>query len=208
MEQTMLLHKAPRTESLDGVGPLWLEYKHPMSAPDARAQVAVRVGWNEQAMLVRFDVESDHLRVKCLKPGEAVCKDTCVEFFFATPTGGYRNLEVNAIGTHLFHAQPTQRQWPHHRLDWLIEPPMVRSSLPHEGVLPERPGPVSFRVDVQLPWRLMGRDIAPLPGDVLPCNFYHCADHARLPRWISWSPVEGLLNFHRPECFGRVMFTD
>jgi hypothetical protein len=90
-----------------------------------------------------------------------------------------------------------------------VDAHMVRitHSLP-STVNPERSEPLTWLLGFYLPFALLEKYVGPLAevsGQSWRGNFYKCGDETSHPHWASWSPVDSL-NFHLPNCFGRISF--
>lgn len=133
-----------------------------------------------------------------------VCMDSCMEFFFGMHEPGsddisYLNLECNSIGT-TFISFGVER---HGRvfLDSLgVERFPVSASVGADGW-----DVFWFLSEVNL------KKIFGLSGisenTVVMGNFYKCDENANAP-FGSWSPIVAPKpDFHRPECFGEIIFT-
>lgn len=131
-----------------------------------------------------------------------VCMDSCMEFFFGMHEPGaddisYLNLECNSIGT-TFISFGVERHG--------------RVFLDSLGV--ER-FPVSVCVGADgwdVFWFVSEEDLKKIFGlsdinedTVMRGNFYKCDENANAP-FGSWSPVVAPKpDFHRPECFGKIV---
>jgi hypothetical protein len=71
---------------------------------------------------------------------------------------------------------------------------------------PEIAVETTWRLGFSLPFLLFEsrfKHLSVISGQTWRGNFYKCADGTSHPHWASWSPVS-TLNFHLPECFGRI----
>jgi hypothetical protein len=174
--------------------------------------VAARLGWDDESIHVLFRVEDRYVRAVAQRHQDAVCTDSCVEFFFVPGMdieNGYFNLEVNCGGTMLFHFQKVPR------VDAVAIAPAdlaqiaVAHSLPRR-VEPEMPGPVTWTVQYRLPFGILAKyRPAPPPraGATWRANFYKCGDLTSHPHWLTWAPVRRPRpDFHVPADFGVLEF--
>jgi len=181
--------------------------------PEHVPVVQAKLLYDRDALYVMFQVADRYVRAVARAHQDAVCRDSCVEFFF-TPgedlAVGYFNLEMNCGGTVLFHHQVVPRQGSVEidaadvaRID-------IAHSLPRI-VDPEIAKPVSWTVEYRLPVDILGKYAAsvqrPAPGVRWRGNFYKCADATSHPHWLTWSPVDyPRPDFHRPMSFGMIEF--
>jgi len=172
----------------------------------------VKVAYDESAIYVKFRVIDRYVIAIYSNHQDPVYKDSCVEFFF-TPgidiKEGYFNLEMNCIGSMLFHHQkiPRNNAVAINQID--IEKVEVITSLT-EIIDPERDDNVSWQVSYKIPFSILNKYHnldKPGPGTVWKANFYKCADDSSHPHWLTWAPIDNPTpDFHRPEFFGELHF--
>lgn len=160
-----------------------------------------------KALYVQFCVKDAHVRSVQTAYQGPVYTDSCVEFFVQPVKGkGYFNFEINAGGTLLcsYIEDPTRVpggfvKWTPVAVEWgrQVE---IRTSLPRV-VDPERAA--EWTVRYRVPFTLFECYAGPVTEKEWRGNVYKCGDGTSHPHWISWSPVSAL-NFHLPECFGRL----
>ncbi len=159
-----------------------------------------RVSWDEQGLLVQMAAQEQTVIAKETRIGGAVCKDSCLEFFFQPcpdTDPRYINCEVNAGGVmHLgIGAGRGARQ--------------VLTELPSDMdvVASIKPGE-SWSVRYWLPASLIRRWFPAFtltPGHVLRGNFYAC-DESIHPHFGCWAPVQTPQpDFHTPAFFGALI---
>lgn len=179
----------------------------PAHHPDTRAKLLLA----PDALQVIFRVEDRYVR-SVHGHQEAVCRDSCVEFFFVPGTDlaeGYFNLETNCGGHMLFRHQHVPRgpatEIAREDCDRII----LHHSMP-PTVEPEVPGPVVWTLQYRLPLGILARYAPvtpPAPGVRWRANFYKCADRTSHPHWLTWSEVHRPQpDFHVPEDFGELVF--
>ena len=184
-----------RVESHEVACVNWAEYPY-------TPKVNVRIAHSDDALVVMFEVEEEHLRGVAMSATENVWEDSCVEFFVESPVGdGYYNFEVNCIGTLLAAHRQT-------RTDAQMFSDEEMAQIRHFGSLAKAPidsrgeGQKWWMVEV-IPFSLLGLQKAPKS---LRCNFYKCGDKCDQPHFLSWSPIDKPEpNFHCPEFFGEVI---
>ena len=223
MEPSYTIARAARVPAADSgwssvdwgaVAPAVVAHFHPRSSAH-RPRTAVKVQHSDAGLHVHFRVSDRHVRVAHVGFQAEVYKDSCVEFFVRPGgTGGYLNFEMNAGGS----LQVSYIE------DWTRTPegfrraralkPKWNGRIPRVHDLPERidpeiAHPVTWSLQYTIPWSLFldvtghGR---PGAGEAWTGNFYKCGDETSHPHWAAWSPIGGVLNFHAPESFGRLVF--
>ena len=162
--------------------------------PEARAYLA----WDGRGIHALLCAREETVSAQVTAFNGDVWTDSCLELFLR-PFGDdprYLNIEVNAAGAALVGLGPDRE---------------------HRGRLAQCPPGMDFRasrhgggwwaVAYTLPFALIralyGR--RPEPGAALLGNFY-CCDETLHPHFGSWSPIAAPQpDFHRPECFGRII---
>jgi hypothetical protein len=207
--------------SADWANPLWQQaeafdiQRFMGPRPDHLPGVQAKITYDNEHIYIVFRVEDRYVRAVTTEPTGPVWEDSCVEFFFtpgADVNRGYFNIEVNCIGTVLFRHQTAAEQnichlssQDHNRID-------VAQSLPREVIDPERPEALIWTVAYNFPIDILQNYqpvIRPAPGVTWRGNFFKCADKTSHPHWLTWSPIESdTPDFHRPDCFGILAFTD
>jgi hypothetical protein len=202
-------------------GPLWCAAEpiriacwHPRSGSH-RPGVRLRLGWTPGLMHFMWEVEDRWVASREIAVNGPVSRDSCVEAFFAPfPGMGYFNLEINAGGTiHLGVGRTAPWADPAVRDRRTVAPALiarhvrVRPSLP-AVIDPEIADPCRWLLSVDLELALLaaqlGRPVA--AQGRWSGNFYKCADGTSSPHWASWSPLDGVLDFHQPGRFAAIAF--
>lgn len=215
-----IAQRAEQSPPLDGQwsSPVWqaaqtavISSFHPKSDPAHRPVTEARLLYDDEALHVIFHVEDRFVRCVNLGYQAHVHLDSCVEFFFAPQPGSnhYFNFEANCGGSLCFkYGKPLAlgpRKPIPEELGRLVG---LYHSLPSR-VDPEIAGPIEWVLQARIPLAVieaMQGPLGPLAGQQWTGNFYKCGNETRHPHWGSWSPVEGVLDFHRPEVFGPITF--
>lgn len=186
---------------------------HHMGDPPAhRPTTQAKLLYDAEALYVRFRVEDRYVVALETEPQSGVSRDSCVELFFAPGTDvgpGYFNIEMNCVGTTLFHHQrePGVENRP---LDEAISDLQVRHTIPGPTVDPEVTEPLTWAVGYRVPFDALAQHATitvPEPGVVWRTNLYKCASRSSHPHWLTWSPVAfPRPNFHLKEQFGYLHF--
>jgi hypothetical protein len=154
--------------------------------------------------------------VRCARTNyfDEVWKDSCVEFFAQPKAGrGYFNFEFNCGGAFLCSHIVNPERTPNGFKEFTKLPASIGQTIQARSSLPRRieaeiAEPVMWTLQFFIPFALFAHYIGALgdvSGQVWRGNFFKCADGSSHPHWASWSPV-AKLNFHLPECFGRIAF--
>ena len=172
----------------------WAEYPY---AP----KVEFRIAHSDDAVVVMFDVEEEHLRAVAMNDHESVWEDSCVEFFVANPAGeGYFNFEINCVGTLLAAYRISRSEAQPFSAEQMTQ---IRrfGSLDHAPIDSRGEGQQWWMAAV-IPFSLLGLEGAPKS---LRCNFYKCGDKCDKPHFLSWSAIDlPEPNFHCPDFLGEV----
>ncbi|HOW18141.1 MAG TPA: carbohydrate-binding family 9-like protein [Phycisphaerae bacterium] len=181
--------------------------------PEHFPRTQARLVYDDEAIYVIFRVEDRYVRAVAQKHHDAVCRDSCVEFFF-TPgddtAAGYFNMEMNCGGTTYFDFQviPRKNAIPIAPAD--LERVRIAHVLP-KIVEPEIAGPTTWTVEYRIPFDILPRYYPgakkPAPGVTWRANFYKCGDDTSHPHWLTWSYVDRPKpDFHVPSSFGTLRF--
>lgn len=168
---------------------------------DYRPRAEASLEMDDQGLAVRMSCWEKTIIAKEWRTGGDVYKDSCLEFFFMPcpeTDPRYINCEVNCIGT--MHIGVGEQR----------EGRTVLTELP-EGIRPQvqiQAGECwSVQYRVPHAWiKSLFPEYHPRPGMVLRGNFY-CIDESIHPHFGCWHPVVAAQpDFHRPECFEKLVF--
>lgn len=178
-----------------------------------RPDVRLKLKYNEDGICGLFNVKDKYVRSVNTEFQSGVCGDSCVEFFFKPNVGkGYFNLECNCGGTVLcFYVTDPARTENGLRESVALTPEegsMIKifHTMP-QVVEPEIEDDTEWRLGFFFPFSIVKKyagDIGDVSGSEWTANFYKCGDKTSHPHWASWSPVREL-NFHLPDCFGKII---
>jgi hypothetical protein len=178
----------------------WATYGH-------KPEAMFRVARSAKAFYVWFGVRGLSLRALCRYDGEAVHRDSCVEFFMRkADEATYRNFEFNALGvcdasvrlsrSEKIRPLDAEEYAAIGRYGSIVAPVEVR-----EGVF-------AWELTVSIPFVVMGLEADRLP-DRIWGNFYKCGDETAYPHYLSWAAVQTAEpDFHRPEYFAPLVFAE
>lgn len=184
-------------------------------ASDKDPRTQAKIAYDQENIYVIFRVEDSHIKAVYQNYQDPVCRDSCVEFFFnpsVDPANGYFNFEINCGGTLLLYHQ-LERDDPNRRVVDLsdCEEVEIGHSMP-KIVDPEITEPTVWTIEYAIPLRILRRYANvqnPGPGVKWLGNLYKCGDGTSHPHWITWSPMQTERpDFHRPEFFGELNFSD
>jgi len=160
-----------------------------------------RVGWTVEDLRVLLEAREKHIRAEEHGPLGNPWEDSCLEFFFSPVEGDgrYINLELNPNACLCMGLGDGARRL---RILWANAFLRPKVTFTADG------WQVEYRVPFDL-IRMFFPDFDPRPGAVMTGNFYKCGDRTALPHYLSWNPVNSPTpNFHRPQDFGRLIFSD
>lgn len=210
-----------KTESLDSITSDWdampwqgaetlaIDNFHAGSS-DHRPRVQARLLHDGQSIAVIFRVEDQYVRCVGTRFQDAVCQDSCVEFFVEPVSGkGYLNFEFNCGGTLLLHhvIDPTRDEngiAEARDVAWADAEAITIVPSLSGPIDPEITDPVTWTLAARIPWTVFDPYVgAPdaNPGSTMRANLYKCGDQTSKPHWGSWAPIGEALNFHVPEYF-------
>ena len=192
------IYLVPRTAGADWSVPERVPLTHTGWLPPCPVSAWFQVCHDASRLYVRMEAEESPVRASLVGPLEQVCRDSCLEFFFA-PGGGerYFNFELNPLGTLCLgfgEKRPTRvRQVPKDLRQFQIEPFTTPKGW---GVA--LAVPVEF-VRLYFPAFTLSGEAA--------ANFYKCGDDTPVPHYLAWSPLTSPApDFHRRQDFGRLVF--
>lgn len=166
-------------------------------------RTTVHLARTDVFLYVLFSVEAEQVRALHTRDLEAVCEDSCVEFFLANAENTrYWNFEFNAIGTCNASVRKDKKT-DVRRLSEAELQSIVR--FPSLGTAPiaDTGAPVAWSLLVGIPLALIGceEEIPP----TLRGNFYKCGDKTVRPHYLSWNPIPTPApNYHLPQYFGEL----
>ncbi|MDD5598812.1 MAG: carbohydrate-binding family 9-like protein [Victivallaceae bacterium] len=186
-----------------------------LESSEHRPQTECQLQYDDSGIYGLYQVKDRYVRAAVSEFQGRVCTDSCVEFFVMPAGGtGYLGFEFNCAGVMLAHHVLDPRRealGPLAEFRELTAKEVKAVKVFHSlfgRIEPEIPEEMVWRLGFFLPFKLLtGITGAAKPesGTVWRVNFYKCADECSHPHWASWQPVSEL-NFHLPECFGKIEF--
>ena len=197
------IHKAASFDELKALPQLEIDYAYP-GTPDGITAHA-QIGYSDTGILVHLFAEEAVTRAEEFGPLGTPCEDSCMEFFFCPLEGDdrYFNIECNSnasvylgMGTGLANLM---RMIPDNLDNHPIQPKIVK----YEG---------GWEIFYEVSYKFI-RQFFPTfevkAGKQMRANCYKCSDLTEPPHYFSWSPIVGdPFTYHRPECFGTMIFVD
>ena len=177
----------------------WPSYPY---APDARFSIA----YTDDAILLKYFVKENSVRVCCQTNNGPVHQDSCVEFFISfDEDAGYYNLEFNCIGVCFaaFGRSRTDRQLlPQESIA------RIRRMTQMESFTEDEVKQIDWQLTLIIPMNVfIHHDISHVRERKCKVNFYKCGDALPQPHFLSWQRVVAdNPDFHLPEYFGQMQF--
>ncbi len=168
-----------------------------------RPEVAVRMRYTDDALVVRFDVVERHVRALETVDNNPVCVDSCVEIFVMMSDGrNYANFESNPLGTLLAARRSEKTPFDAGELAAVGRRGSCVGAAPFECRSQGSGDAEAWWVEIEIPFRLLGYDCAPRR---LRLNMYKCGDCTDTRHYLSLFPIDSEKpDFHRPEFFGKI----
>ncbi len=177
-----------------------------------KPNVNIKVFHTDKFICLKFKVFEKKVTIKHTKFGSDVWKDSCVEFFinpFPEHSKKYFNIEINALGIPLIgvgeSGNDSKRYYFNEKeiKDWEII-----SSI-NEPIVGEH-GNDFWTLHYKIPKIFFEdyyeRDFTNIKGNA---NFYKCGDETEYEHYGAWNKVVSEKpNFHLPEYFGEIYFTE
>ncbi|MBE6588723.1 MAG: hypothetical protein E7643_00965 [Ruminococcaceae bacterium] len=179
-----------------------LEIDHKYFDTPEEIKAYAQISYDDEAILVHLSTVERVIRAVETGPLGSPCEDSCLEFFFCPEEGDprYFNIEFNSNGCMYLGFGSGIAD-------------LVRI-LPGDGVDPfsyviqkeEGRWEITYRVPFAFIRRFFP-SFSVYAGKRMRANCYKCADFSEPPHYRAWSPIVGEpFKFHRPECFGEMIF--
>lgn len=179
--------------------------------PDREPRAVARLLYDDEALFVQYQVESDHIYAATTTLNGPVWEDSCVELFAAvdsTRHGRYVNFELNCTGTVHLGVGP-DRSDRELITPELAEPIRVETSVSGPTKSPAA-GDEHWWAAVAIPHQTLttftGTPVDPGSGTTWYGNVHRLRSEPT-PMFAAWNPVETRApDFHRPSAFGPLVF--
>ena len=159
------------------------------------------IAYNDEELLVHMELDAPEIRNVEQGPLGRPCVDSCLEFFFSPMEGDnrYFNIEFN-IGGCLTFCMGDGNGLTRFTIANPAETMNFRSVRTEKG----------FYIDYKVPYTIIRRffpDFKVYSGKKIKANCYSCAERTQVRHFLSWSLIDDKkFSFHRPECFGTMIF--
>ena len=174
-----------------------------LNSPDFYAAWA-QIAYDDEALHVHLFCKEPETRAVEHGPLGSPCEDCCLEFFFSPMEGDsrYFNIELNRNGCMYLGLASSIRT-----LVRLI--PEKDNNLLHPVFRDRTDG---WEVFYTFPYEFVRRffpDFKVYAGKKIRANCFKCADLTEPPHYFSWNQITGeKLSYHKPECFGSMIFSE
>ena len=196
MEEYTIVRR-PADGSFEGVPVMPIEA--PAFGSPLVCTAAAQVCYDDEALYVHLWAKEENIRAEVTSKTGMPCEDSCLEFFFSPVEGQtrYFNFEYNpnaacfiGIGLNRYNLV---RLLP--MKDWFHASPARTED--------------GWEITYKVPYafiRMFFPEFKAVSGGTMRGNCYKCGDLTPVEHYITWNPVEGDCDFHRPETFGLFRF--
>jgi len=175
-----------------------------------KEQTTAKMLWDDGYLYVSFYCYDRHISAYVTRRHGPVSKDDCVEVFVAPnpkKVHNYYTFEINCIGTML---NRCKADWWTGPSTWDVEGVLIGKSVKGR-IKEESPDDRFWVIELAIPLEAFRHDAAHIPprhGDRWRLNLNRCGGRTN-PQFSTWSPVHTPRpDFHVPEDFGEVMFSE
>ena len=171
-----------------------------------KPQVSFSIAYTDDAILLKYFVQENAVRISCHTDNSPVHEDSCVEFFIAFDNDEeYYNLEFNCIGACLFGygKERSGRQLiGKHIIDKIKRMGAIQRFADESG------DTVNWELVLMIPLEVfIHHDLRSLQHRICKVNFYKCGDKLPEPHFLAWKDIAAAEpDFHLPEFFGNMQF--
>ena len=177
----------------------WPEFRNELKA-------GFTIAHTDDALLLKYKVSEQAVRVATFETNGPVHKDTCVEFFVSFGTDkSYYNIEMNCIGV-------CRLAYGSGRLYRTFIPKEFVEQISSYAKMKTLPGVqglmYEWEITVIIPITVFTHsDLTTLKGETGSGNFFKCGDDLPEPHFYTWNRIEAERpDFHLPEFFGELRF--
>lgn len=166
-------------------------------------QVSFSIGYSPDAILLKYYVDEETIRISYHTDNAPVHEDSCVEFFIAFDDDGYYNLEFNCLGHCYFsygQSRSDRQLIDEGTIEQIRHMSWIRQLADEEAV--------HWELVLMIPKEIfVFHDIPAFQQNNCKVNFFKCGDKLPAPHFLSWSPIDAAEpDFHLPQFFGEMQF--
>lgn len=188
----------------------WPEYDPPVLET---VTVSVRVSREKNRLLLFYRIAAPELRRMCTGHNQDVHTDSCVEIFLRNPRDEeYVNFEFSAAGFIKAGRGASRSDRMLYSPETIDEAIVYEVKILSNSLFDESAGTGGCEWTARISIDLTAFGLMP-PGhmDILPyleANFQACGDGLKKPYFLVWNSIDTPQpDFHRPEFFGRLVFS-
>jgi len=187
------------------------EFKFPWWEKGEKEKTEVKMLWDDTFLYVSYKCDDKHIRAEHYDTNSTTYKDDCVEMFWdPNPEDSrrkYNMFEINCIGN-LLSVYVGSGENIHQRVSRIMVPHIAQSIQ----------GTVNNDEDIDTGWIIemavrfsdypeLSKRKKPIDGDMWKVGLNRCGGKTN-PQHSQWSPSQTPKhNFHRPEDFGKIIFS-
>lgn len=167
-----------------------------------KPQVQFQIAYTATHILLQYSVQEEYVKGQYIRSNENVWEDSCVEFFVSFDNKKtYYNIEFNVLGTGLIGYGPAVKSERNRLSAAQID------TVDTYVTLKKINGVKAWQSILLIPREIFGKKA--LEGQTFHANFYKCGDGLPQPHFISWNKIDfPKPNFHQPEFFGEIHFSE
>ena len=169
--------------------------------PDCGIRAFGQFCYDDSNLYVHLRAVEKEIRAELTAPLSPVYQDSCLEFFFMPDAGDrYFNFEINPNGCLYI-------EFGHNRSDRFV---LYRSDIPDRFDIRTARTEDGWEIFYQIPLEFIRLFYPEFEfSGALRANVYKCGDQTVKSHYLSWNPITSEKpDFHRPEDFGIMHFTD
>ena len=161
-----------------------------------------QICYNDNEFLVHLKTQEPETRAQEIGPDGCPWYDSCLEFFFKPEDDDerYINIEFNSNKC-VFLGTGTNKDNNKRLIPVSVDVTFEPQINVFDG---------GWEIYYKVPFHLVKalfENFKVESGKVIMANCYKCTDLTKPPHYLSWNKVEGEpLSFHKPECFGKMIF--
>ncbi len=177
----------------------WPEYQN-------NCEANFSIGHSGDAILLKYYVKEDVIKVAKHKTNDKVHKDNCVEFFISfSPKKEYYNIELNCLGICLV-AYGKERENRKVLSENLIN--RIRKNISIKSASENSSTNFEWEITLVIPIEVFEfENFESFIGQNAHGNFFKCGDDLPEPHFFAWNMIHAKTpNFHLPEFFGALAF--